>query len=383
METVSVIALTAALVPLCGILAAITPFLMPRGECFAVTIPAAQHGHPVLRSYRKGYALCCLVFAAACTTACGVVAEAKHIGAPDADLAGYLISYTALVGLVVVVPFVWMLSYRKKVMRLKAEEGWSARADRKAAVVSEEDAPGAVSLAWNLLYVPVLLLIVAVGVVLYPSMPDMIPMHADSAGNVDVYAPKGVLTVFGFPVGLTVLLAVCMVSSQWVMRRSKRPVSPGAPAVSALAYGLFARAQSIFLLICGLILSAVIGVGFMLSSGGIITLGQMAVAVLVACAPIVIGSIALSVVYGQSGARLQMRLAAEGGQDDCLACDDDRHWKLGVFYWNPDDPALWLPERFGIGWTMNMARPAAWACVAGLALFVALSVALLTGIAGQ
>ena len=36
-----------------------------------------------------------------------------------------------------------------------------------------------------------------------------------------------------------------------------------------------------------------------------------------------------------------------------------------MFYCNPDDASLFLPERFGVGWTLNWARPAVWAIVAG------------------
>ena len=62
-----------------------------------------------------------------------------------------------------------------------------------------------------------------------------------------------------------------------------------------------------------------------------------------------------------------------------LLADDDEHWKLGVFYYNPDDASLFLPERFGIGWTMNWARPAVWAIMfAGLVLTVAFVAAVMT-----
>ncbi|MDV2687407.1 DUF5808 domain-containing protein, partial [Alkalihalophilus lindianensis] len=40
--------------------------------------------------------------------------------------------------------------------------------------------------------------------------------------------------------------------------------------------------------------------------------------------------------------------------------DDDRYWKLGVFYFNPKDPAIFLEKRFGIGWTNNWAHPLSW-----------------------
>ena len=38
--------------------------------------------------------------------------------------------------------------------------------------------------------------------------------------------------------------------------------------------------------------------------------------------------------------------------------DDDRYWYGGGFlYNNPDDPALFVPKRFGLGWTVNFGRP--------------------------
>jgi uncharacterized membrane protein len=44
---------------------------------------------------------------------------------------------------------------------------------------------------------------------------------------------------------------------------------------------------------------------------------------------------------------------------------DDTRWKLGLFYYNPDDPALFVEKRFGLGHTVNLANRWAW-----LVLFV-------------
>jgi uncharacterized membrane protein len=42
----------------------------------------------------------------------------------------------------------------------------------------------------------------------------------------------------------------------------------------------------------------------------------------------------------------------------------DENWIWGgIFYWNREDPALIVEKRFGIGYTLNMARPAAWILV--------------------
>jgi len=41
-----------------------------------------------------------------------------------------------------------------------------------------------------------------------------------------------------------------------------------------------------------------------------------------------------------------------------------KHWKLLVFYYNPDEPRLLVAKRTGSPWTLNFARPIAWAIVA-------------------
>ena len=37
--------------------------------------------------------------------------------------------------------------------------------------------------------------------------------------------------------------------------------------------------------------------------------------------------------------------------------DDDRYWFGGIFYNNPDDPAVFVPKRLGLGWTVNFGNP--------------------------
>lgn len=39
--------------------------------------------------------------------------------------------------------------------------------------------------------------------------------------------------------------------------------------------------------------------------------------------------------------------------------DDDRYWIGGMLYYNPDDPALLVEKRVGLGWDFNYAKPAA------------------------
>jgi len=45
-----------------------------------------------------------------------------------------------------------------------------------------------------------------------------------------------------------------------------------------------------------------------------------------------------------------------------------QRWVAGLFYYNPDDAALLVLKRSGMGYTFNMARPAAWILMAGILL---------------
>ncbi len=42
----------------------------------------------------------------------------------------------------------------------------------------------------------------------------------------------------------------------------------------------------------------------------------------------------------------------------------DRYWYGGMFYCNPDDRAIFVPKRAGIGYTLNFAHPASWLLMA-------------------
>ncbi|HLW01373.1 MAG TPA: DUF5808 domain-containing protein [Ktedonobacterales bacterium] len=45
-------------------------------------------------------------------------------------------------------------------------------------------------------------------------------------------------------------------------------------------------------------------------------------------------------------------------------------WKLGVFYVNPQNPALWVPKRFSPGWTINLGHPKGRLALAGIGVLL-------------
>ena len=357
-----------AIVFLSGAILAATPWFMKKNECFAVTIPESAQADVRFLAFRKRYAAAVLAVTLICAVALGAVSNVvlgKMSSATDAASLNAILAaaIVAAATIPLIASFALMLHYRKKVKAIKREEGWKAERDEAVALIGFEEAPAPPSLAWNVVYVPIVLITLALGLALYPSTPDLVPTHIDFAGNVNQWTPKGPALI-AFPLLVEVFMAACFIFSHWMTIRSKKDVDPARPAISAYAYGAFARAECILLLVSGSVLTAVLGIVMILMMTETLSMLVTMVLIIVATLVFVGAMIAFSVVYGQSGSRLVKRLEENGG----IIADNDEHWKAGIFYWNKGDASLILPKRFGVGWTMNWARPAAWVIVGGFTL---------------
>jgi hypothetical protein len=64
--------------------------------------------------------------------------------------------------------------------------------------------------------------------------------------------------------------------------------------------------------------------------------------------------------------RTMKTLREEGVQ---VAETDPALWRLTHLYFNPQDPALFVPTRRGAGWTLNFGRPLAIVLIAAILAF--------------
>ncbi|MBP1964230.1 putative membrane protein [Paenibacillus aceris] len=42
---------------------------------------------------------------------------------------------------------------------------------------------------------------------------------------------------------------------------------------------------------------------------------------------------------------------------------DRKHYKWGMFYFNPNNKSIIVPKRLGLGWTLNFAHPISWVII--------------------
>ena len=69
---------------------------------------------------------------------------------------------------------------------------------------------------------------------------------------------------------------------------------------------------------------------------------------------------------GQGGQRAVAPAARQEVHGDATP---DHAWKVGgLLYFNPRDPAIWVENRVGFGYTLNMGNSRAWLLIAGMML---------------
>ena len=117
-------------IPLCGILAAIVPYLQRRTEVFAVTVPSAAQNDAYVKGLKRKYAVIMLAVTAALTLACAMAAYAQR------PLAFFVLVIGGTFALMFA-SYGLMLFYRRRMVSYKEERGWVAQSQLSAGAVAE------------------------------------------------------------------------------------------------------------------------------------------------------------------------------------------------------------------------------------------------------
>ncbi len=195
-------------------------------------------------------------------------------------------------------------------------------------------------------------------------IPNPMPVHWDLAGNPNGWMPKTAAIFIALIASEFALCAICTFSVVAMRYFSRQVNVSGTSAIEERRF----RWLGIAVLLAGSYLSAALA---FLPLNPHVTLAFGGVTFFLVI--MIVGALEL-VRRGQGGARLATNdgpVLSDRTPDEC--------WKWGVIYYNPDDPALMVEKRFGIGWTLNFAHRGAW-IFTGLilaSLVIALSMPLL------
>ena len=317
---------------------------------FGVRVPAERSGARVIRTERHAY-----LWRTAVVGACATVAALLL-----PDHASLWLSRLILLILVAADLGCFGLA-RQKITAVKTAEHWYA--GHRQIVVTDttwRTEPPRFPVRWLLPALAVIAVTVVVGVVRYPDLPARLAVTGWGGRRVPKSVDSAFIVVAG-QVYVTALSTGLMV----LVYRARPDIDAADPAASTRRYRRFLAAFTRAVLT----LAALVDLTLLL-----IALRNWQVyrpagpAAALPVLPFAAGLLVLAVVSfrtGQGGFRLPGnggaggRRAATGTQRD-----DVRYWKAGLIYVNPDDPALLVGSRFGVGWTLNLAHRAAWLIIA-------------------
>lgn len=328
-------------------LLAMVPTLQTPGTPLGVRVPRAHLSEPVVRDAIARYRQLTLLS--------GLLAALVTLaGAKFPLLAG-------LSSLIVVVGALWAwVSQRRRIIQAKVAGGWfdevetaitgAVGADHRLAAFPTPRTP------WMWIGASALAIAVSVLVVAqhWAAIPDVVATHWGPSLEADAWSEKSIGSVFGLSfvnAFILVLFWGITATTTWGFVHSRNDqTSRGRLRTAA---NLAATNQGL-----GILMFAII---FALSLTQIVTVVPGLEAWIT---PVFVATLVLSL--GGIFPLLGLVLRAQGQVDDLLrgvtlpddakeSPDNDQHYKWGMFYYNPNDPAVLVEKRAGVGVDFNYA----------------------------
>lgn len=189
----------------------------------------------------------------------------------------------------------------------------------------------------------------------YDNLPESIAIHWNIQGVADNFVDKSIGAVIS--TGLMPLILVGILAfTNYSIAISKNKIDASNPVNSSQKLFKFKKINSIMIYCLTIGLTLLLTM-FNLKSYNIISfdLAKFSPVLFIFFLAVVIGPIAISIKLGQGGSNLKDKDESDINSD-VINVDDDEFWKLGSFYYNPNDPSIFVEKRFGSGWTMNFGN---------------------------
>jgi uncharacterized membrane protein len=203
-------------------------------------------------------------------------------------------------------------------------------------------------------------------------IPERFAIHWDMNGQPDGWAHKNPGSVFVTSVTGVIICSLMAFLCYSIVHGVRRIHSTGAKAAREAR---FLRIISFYLLATEYWLAVLMGYIGLTPLRPDFMPGLMPVLV----AQTVLIAVVFLIAYrtGQGGWKLATPNGTEPLPANAAPVGDrtpDQCWKLGVFYFNRNDPAVFVEKRFGIGWTLNFASPRAVIILGSILLLAAVSI---------
>lgn len=337
------------------------PYWTRRTESFGVTIPIDIYYSKELKKLRKDYVIATILLSILLTASFVVLSWEQSESVITNLLSFAIITYFIL-------SFLIYLFFHKKMKRLKETSNWKIDETNEIVVSTNFRRE---KLIYSNLWFSISFLMTGFVIFYtlknYELLPEQIPLQYNFSGEVTNWAEKSYRSALALP-ATQLYLIVLFLFVNTIIRRAKQQIDGASPS-NIRRNVLFRRRWSLFIIITGTATVGLLTFIQMTMFHPINNTVMMLVPMIFTFA-LLAYAIYLSFTTGQGGSRITK---VEGADGKTINRDDDRYWKLGIFYFNREDPALFLEKRFGVGWTINYARPLAWIIfivIIGLAILI-------------
>ncbi len=346
---------------LIGVIGYIIPFYLKKDILFGVRLNEEESeifkADQIKRQFKQSFLIVIVVYM--------LIANFLLFTFPQETLGG------ALIGFQIILLYTVLVIFNRKVLSMKMkfqlrEEGFVEN-EWLAVDTNTRTKPRMLSILW---FLPSFLLVIVhfiIALLKFNKLPDSIPLSFDFWGNIIAYTEKTMLSVFRFP-AISLFLLITLLGILFVLKTSKQQLSVQSPSKSKIQDILFRKRWALFFTIFTplmIIYNIILSLKHLLLiniSGWLFFTVALILPLLT-----VVGGLILAIYTKQSGSDIKIDIKEKRAK--VIAFDDNKYWKLGLFYFNPQDPSIFIEKRMGIGWTINFGNSIA---VGGFFVFLAL-----------
>ncbi|MGF2144775.1 DUF1648 domain-containing protein [Vagococcus fluvialis] len=348
-----------------GLLMGITPYINRRDIPFGVSIPVTDKTKEVVNAQKKSYLFINLGIAIIINIGIFLYGQFKP-NIPEEKLV-----YLCIVSLFIMLG-ISLVSYVLKHNELKKYKqtlSLEMKQTKKIVVdLSFRDEklifPTSYLVGINLAFVLVTVLLTVFN---YQNIPDKLVTQWDFNMNPTTITEKTWGSVMMIP-AMQVFITIVMAISNQAYLSAKQQIDGKNSTASSTKSKKFRRQSSLLNLVIS-ILTQLLFVAIQLVTV-FESISPKVVMILSLVFTILIIGLVLwfSLYYGQSGDRLKTIAIneEEAPKGNIVTGDDDENWKLGMFYFNKQDPSFWVEKRMGVGMTFNLAKWQSWAFLIGV-----------------
>lgn len=352
-----------------GFVNGLTPYYSRRGTPFGITVPSSHQQDSFIQMRKKRFFIQNVLLSILLSIPIVFLSNFEDQTAQDMWSGVYVIGAMLVF---FVLTFILYLKNRKAIQLWKKEEQIIVETKKERIVVDtnyHRDLNAVSTRTIVIVQLVIVLISVAVIGFFYNRIPNQFPIHWNSQNIPDRSVEKSPLSVMMMP-AMQLLMIPVLAFSHYAFIKSKQKLLTNYPQITSYQSKKFRRAWSINFLVTS------IATQLLLTSTNFFSLffaedmafGWMGLLIGLFIFGIVGYSSFLTWKYGQGGEKLVFSEIDEP-VEEVTEVDEEKYWKLGVFYYNPEDPSIFVEKRFGIGSTINLARWQSWACIAGLILF--------------